>query len=116
MAAFERVGHFPSRPMAEVAVTFLHANGIPATVWADDAGGTYPHVALYRGISLSVPADDADAARALLAEADAEHAAEPPAGDVAEDARPLRPVARWVIRLAAAVVVAGAAISALPPR
>ncbi|HWH33040.1 MAG TPA: hypothetical protein VNU01_10250 [Egibacteraceae bacterium] len=114
MAAFEQVGHFPSRPMAEVAATYLHANGIPATVWADDAGGTYPHVALYRGISLRVPAEDADAARALLAEADAAHALAPEP-DAAER-RPLRPVAKWVIRLAAAVVVAGAAISALPPR
>ena len=116
MAAFERVGHFPSRPMAEVAATYLHANGIPATVWADDAGGTSPHVALYRGIALSVPSADADAARALLAEADAEHAAQPPAEDTTDDSRPLRPVGKWIVRLAAGAVVAGIAISALPRR
>lgn len=114
MPQFTRVGSFPSRPMAELAVTFLNANGIDAMVWADDAGGTYPHLALYRGIALRVREEDAEAARELLEQAELEAAAVPPADP--EDSRELRPIGKWIVRLAAAAVVAGAAISALPPR
>lgn len=106
------VGAFPSRAMAELAVTYLNANGVDAMVWADDAGGTYPHIALYRGIRLRVRAEDADAARDLLAEAEAAEAREP----APRHRRPLRPVGVWIVRLAAAAVVAGIAMSVLPPR
>lgn len=113
MPQFSRVGSFPSRPMAELAVTYLNANGIDAMVWADDAGGTYPHLALYRGIALRVREEDAEAARELLAQAELEGAA---AHSDPEESRPLRPVGKWIVRVAAAAIVAGAAISQLPRR
>ena len=114
MPQFTRVGTFPSRPMAELAVTFLNANGIDAMVWADDAGGTHPYLSMYRGIALRVREEDAEAARELLEQADREAAMAPPADP--HDRRELRPIGKWIVRLAAAAVVAGLAISALPPR
>lgn len=114
MPRYTRVGSFPSRPMAELAVTYLHANGVDAMVWADDAGGTYPHLALYRGIALRVREEDAEAAQELLAQAELEGAAS--LGEGPGDRRDPRPVGRWIVRLAAAAIVAGTAISALPRR
>ena len=115
MPQFSRVGSFPSRPMAELAVTYLHANGIDAMVWADDAGGTYPHLALYRGIALRVREEDAEAARELLAQADLEAQGTVDSGDPRAN-RELRPVAKWIVRIAAALVVAGFVVSEFTSR
>lgn len=114
MARYVRVGAFPSRPMAELAVSYLNANGVDAMVWADDAGGTYPHMALLRGISLRVHEDDAEVAQRLLDEAEA--TVTEPDVDPVRGALELRPVAKRIIRVAAAAVVAGIAITELVRR
>lgn len=113
MAEYARVGRFANRNLAELAVTYLNANGIEAVVVADDAGGQYPYLALLgRGIWLRVPAEDAEAARQLFAEAEAQA--------VAEDGRALRSVERlgpgatWGVRAAAALVAILLAAAILP--
>jgi Putative prokaryotic signal transducing protein len=58
-----RVGAYPTRSDAELAQTALAAAGIPSLVAADDAGGAYPF-------------DLTSGVRLLVAEADAEDAAE----------------------------------------
>jgi hypothetical protein len=113
MVEYTRVGSFASRSLAELAVTYLNANGIDAVVVADDAGGQYPSTLSARGIWLQVPAEDADAARALFAEADAAQAAAAPQAGVTPPGRP--PLAVWTIRIAVAAVVAITVIAALPP-
>ena len=56
---------------ARFAATVLEANGIPAQVLADTAGGAYPSLALLFPIRLLVHADDAaDAAEILDTPAD----------------------------------------------
>ena len=56
---------------ARFAATVLEANGIPAHVHADTAGGAYPSLALLFPIRLLVHADDAaDAAEILDTPAD----------------------------------------------
>jgi hypothetical protein len=121
MVEYVRVGSFASRSLAELAVTFLNANGIEATVVADDAGGQYPATLSGRGIWLRVPAEDADAARELFAQADAAQAADADAASraaAAPDAglKPLGPPAPavWAVRLAVAAVVALVVAAALP--
>jgi hypothetical protein len=59
---------------AQFAATVLEANGIPARVMADTAGGAFPSMALLFPIRLLVRAADADLARELL-----DTTAEPPA-------------------------------------
>lgn len=59
---------------ARFAATVLEANGIPARVMADTAGGAFPSMAVLFPIRLLVRADDADLARELL-----DTPAEPPA-------------------------------------
>ena len=61
---------------ARLAASVLEANGIPAEVFADTAGGTLPSIALIFPVRLLVRAGDAELARELL-----DTAAEPP-GDV----------------------------------
>lgn len=113
MVEYARVGSFASRNLAELAVTYLNANGIDAVVVADDAGGQYPYLALLgRGIWLRVPAEDADAARQLFAEAESQA--------VAEDGRPLRavdrvsPAAAWGLRAIAALFAIVLAAAVIP--
>ena len=56
---------------ARFAATILEANGIPAQVLADTAGGAYPSLALLFPVRLLVRADDAaDAADILDTPAD----------------------------------------------
>ena len=58
---------------AQFAATVLEANGIPARVMADTAGGAFPSMALLFPVRLLVRASDADLARELL-----DTSAEPP--------------------------------------
>ncbi len=51
---------------AQFAATVLEANGIPARVMADTAGGAFPSMAVVFPIRLLVRAADADLARELL--------------------------------------------------
>lgn len=111
MIEYARVGSFASRSLAELAVTYLNANGIEAVVVADDAGGQYPSTLSTRGIWLRVPAEDAGAARLLFAEADAQALAAPEAG-LAPPGRP--PLGVWAFRVAVAAVVAILVAAALP--
>ncbi len=61
---------------AQFAATVLEANGIPARVMADTAGGAFPSMALLFPVRLLVRAADADLARELL-----DTTAEPPADE-----------------------------------
>lgn len=61
----EAIGMFLTRVDADIARGALQAAGIPATVAADDAAGTRPHLWL-SGVRLLVRAEDADRARAIL--------------------------------------------------
>lgn len=61
---------------AQFAATVLEANGIPARVIADTAGGAFPSMALLFPVRLLVRASDADLARELL-----DTTAEPPADE-----------------------------------
>jgi hypothetical protein len=51
---------------ARLAATILEANGIPAQVLADTAGGAYPSMALLFPVRLLVHAEDATVAAAIL--------------------------------------------------
>ena len=51
---------------ARFAATVLEANGIPAQVLADTAGGAYPSLALVFPVRLLVRADDAAVAAEIL--------------------------------------------------
>ncbi len=51
---------------ARVAAMSLEANGIPAQVSADTAGGALPNLAVGFPVRLIVRAEDAEAARQLL--------------------------------------------------
>jgi hypothetical protein len=51
---------------ARLAATVLEANGIPAEVFADTAGGALPSIALIFPVRLLVRAGDAELARELL--------------------------------------------------
>jgi hypothetical protein len=57
---------FSTEAEARLAASVLEANGIPATVAADTAGGTLPSIALIFPVRLLVRASDADLARELL--------------------------------------------------
>ncbi|MEO5813799.1 MAG: DUF2007 domain-containing protein [Gemmatimonadaceae bacterium] len=61
---------------AQFAATVLEANGIPARVLADTAGGAFPSMAVLFPIRLLVRAADADLARELL-----DTTADPPADE-----------------------------------
>lgn len=66
---------------ARFAALALEANGIPAQVLADTAGGAYPSMALVFPVRLLVRAGDAALAREIL-----DTPADPPAGDDAPGA------------------------------
>ena len=66
---FELVGNFLNRVDAEIARGALEAEGIPATVSADDGAGTRPHLWM-GGVSLLVAAADVERAREILREAE----------------------------------------------
>jgi hypothetical protein len=51
---------------AQFAATVLEANGVPARVAADTAGGAFPSMAVLFPVRLFVRAADADLARELL--------------------------------------------------
>ena len=51
---------------ARLAAMILEANGIPAQVLADTAGGAYPSMALVFPVRLLVRAEDATAAAEIL--------------------------------------------------
>lgn len=51
---------------ARLAATVLEANGIPAQVLADTAGGAYPSIAFVFPVRLLVRTDDAALAREIL--------------------------------------------------
>jgi len=51
---------------AQLAATILEANGIPAQVHADTAGGAYPSMALVFPVRLLVRAEDATLAAEIL--------------------------------------------------
>jgi hypothetical protein len=51
---------------ARLAATILEANGIPAQVLADTAGGAYPSMALVFPVRLLVRAEDATLAAEIL--------------------------------------------------
>ena len=61
---------------ARLAAMALEANGVPAQVSADTAGGALPSLALAFPVRLLVRAEDAGLARELL-----DTPAEPPEGD-----------------------------------
>lgn len=68
---------FGNEAEANLAASVLEANGIPARVTADTAGGAFPSLALVFPIRLLVQRRDRELALELLDE---------PPGDVAEDA------------------------------
>jgi hypothetical protein len=57
---------FSTEVEARLAASVLEANGIPAEVRADTAGGTLPSIALIFPVRLLVRAADADLAREIL--------------------------------------------------
>jgi hypothetical protein len=57
---------------AQLIVGMLEANGIAAAVSADDAGGFDPQLQVTQGVRVMVAADDAERARALIAEPSAD--------------------------------------------
>jgi len=57
---------FNSRPEAEVAKTFLEAEGITCHILADDQGGLVPGSAISHGIALQVNEEDLEEAKGLL--------------------------------------------------
>jgi hypothetical protein len=65
-------GNFGSRMEADAAIAMLRANGIQASGKFGDSGGWLPHVALVDGFRVVVFDDELDAAKALIAAADAE--------------------------------------------
>jgi hypothetical protein len=57
---------YASELEARLAATILEANGIPAQVLADTAGGAYPSMALLFPVRLLVRAEDATVAAEIL--------------------------------------------------
>lgn len=57
---------FDSELSAQIAAMSLEANGIPARVSADTAGGALPNLAVAFPVRLIVRAEDADLARQIL--------------------------------------------------
>jgi hypothetical protein len=69
--SFEVVGSFLNRVDADLARGALEAADIAATVSADDAAGTRPHLWL-SGVRVLVPTADAERAREILKAAEQE--------------------------------------------
>ena len=70
---------------ARLAAMVLEANGIPAQVLADTAGGAYPSMALAFPVRLLVRAEDAALAAEILDSDAEEGAGEEAAGGEADD-------------------------------
>ena len=70
------VGKYHDELSAQVAAAALEANGVPARVLADTAGGALPNLSLLFPVRLVVRAEDEELARELL-----ENPAEPPEPD-----------------------------------
>ncbi|HXT71064.1 MAG TPA: DUF2007 domain-containing protein [Vicinamibacterales bacterium] len=68
--SIEAIGNFLNRVDAELARGALDAEGIEATVSADDAAGTRPHLWM-GGVRLLVRAGDVERARQILQTAEA---------------------------------------------
>jgi hypothetical protein len=64
------VGRYANEMEARIAALMLEANGVPAQVMADTAGGMLPSMALVWPVRLLVLADDETLARQLLASPD----------------------------------------------
>ena len=75
------VREFGSEVEAHLAASVLEANGVPAQVFADTAGGAYPSLALLFPVRLLVRSEDAELARALLDAGDSDTGEYPIAGD-----------------------------------
>jgi hypothetical protein len=78
-ASYVPVAVVTSRTEAELIAGMLRSNGVRADVSADDAGGQDPQLQLL-GVRVLVAAADEAPARRLLAEAEAEAAAESESG------------------------------------
>ena len=77
------VASFPTRPYARFVASALEGNGIEARVVGDDGGGMLPHLdVLTGGIRVQVPAEQAEAASAVLGDFDPP--ANPPTHDGVE--------------------------------
>jgi hypothetical protein len=63
---FVVVEKFTSESLADVAKSFLEANGIPAFILTDDCGGMRPWMSLVFPIKLMVNSSDLHEARELL--------------------------------------------------
>ena len=57
---------YNNREDAEIARGFLQSNGIAATVFTDDCGGTRPHLQLTEGVRLMVKQEDMKTALEML--------------------------------------------------
>lgn len=90
------VGSYASRPLAELARSYLEDHGVLASVDSDDGGGSQPEVGFVTGGAwLLVAADERDRAASLLAEV----------GDGPSLVRAPRPrAARWVAGTVAATM------------
>ena len=83
---------FSTEVEARLAASVLEANGIPADVIADTAGGTLPSIALIFPVRLLVRAGDAELARELL-----DTPAEPQEWDAVSSSVRLEHVAVWTM-------------------
>jgi hypothetical protein len=61
------VATFPNEYEADLAVSWLEAEGVASVVIADDAGGAYPMLQMERGVKVLVTPENADRAREILA-------------------------------------------------
>lgn len=60
------IREFTSRADADMLMELLVSSGIGAFVESDDGGSLYPGLAFSNGVKLVVPADQVEAAEALL--------------------------------------------------
>ncbi len=61
------IATYPNEYEADLAVSWLEAEGIPSVVVADDAGGAFPMLQVSRGVKVLVTAGNEDRAREILA-------------------------------------------------
>ncbi len=76
-----RVATFPNEYEADLAVSWLEAEGIASVVVADDAGGAFPNLQAMRGVKVLVTPDNEARARDILENAATDNDADagPPA-------------------------------------
>ena len=84
--AYVTVAQVPSRTEADLIAGLLSSNGVRSVVSADDAGGQEPQLQI-GGVRVLVAHSDEDAARQLLADAEAAAAAAAAAADDDDDAQ-----------------------------